>query len=424
MIRFLLKGLVRDRSRSLFPIIIVSIGVALTVLSQAWMQGVMGDMIRSTASFSTGHVKIMSRAYAESHTQTPNDLAMLGVEKLKTGLKSQYPAMNWVARIHFGGLLDVPDESGETRSQGPAAGLAVDLLSPDSTETATLNIRKAMVKGRIPTQPGEILVSDQFADKLKIKPGDKVTLMSSTMYGSMTMHNFTVSGTIRFGINAMDKGAVVVDIADIRQALDMADAAGELLGYFADGIYNDANAKQIKSAFNQEHSSATDEFSPTMLTLSEQNGLGEYLEYGNYFAFIGSAVFVFAMSIVLWNVGLIGGLRRYGEVGLRLAIGENKNHVYASLIIESLIIGGVGSIVGTTLGLSLAWYLQTHGLDIGSMAKNSSMMMSNVMRAEITGTTYYIGFIPGLFSTLFGSALAGIGVYQRQTAQLFKELDT
>ncbi|MCK4623214.1 MAG: ABC transporter permease, partial [Desulfuromonadales bacterium] len=158
--------------------------------------------------------------------------------------------------------------------------------------------------------------------------------------------------------------------------------------------------------------------------LRDQDGLGEYLDMSQYFSFIASGIFVVAMSIVLWNVGLIGGLRRYGEMGLRLAIGEDKRHVYGSLIIEALGVGIVGSIIGTAIGLALAWYLQVHGLDIGSMVKNSSMMMSNVMRAEITSVTYYIGFIPGLLSTVLGAALSGIGIYQRQTAQLFKELET
>ncbi len=121
---------------------------------------------------------------------------------------------------------------------------------------------------------------------------------------------------------------------------------------------------------------------------------------------------------------MIGGLRRYGEMGLRLAIGENKRHVYGSLVIEALVVGIAGSIIGTALGLASAWYLQVHGIDIGSMMKNSTMMMSNTVRAEITDVAYCIGFIPGMFSTVLGAALSGIGIYQRQTAQLFKELET
>ncbi|CAG36511.1 ABC transporter permease [Desulfotalea psychrophila] len=424
MIPFLLKGLLRDRSRSLFPIITVSIGVMLTVFLQAWMQGEMGDIARSNAKFSTGHVKIMSRAYAKNKSQIPNDLALLGADNLLQELRASQGELNWVKRIRFGGLVDVPDARGETSSQGPAMGLAVDLLSPESTEIATLNIREAIVRGRFPLSPGEILLGDKFATKLKAHPGETVTLLSSTMYGSMSMQNFVIAGTIKFGVNAMDRGALLVDIADIQHALDMDDAAGELLGYFRDGIYHDSEALRIAETFNEGFATSDDEYAPVMFALRNQDGLGEYLDLANYISLIASAVFIMAMSIVLWNVGLIGGLRRYGEMGLRLAIGENKHHVYASIIIEALIIGVIGSIIGTLLGLLIAWYFQAYGLDIGSMTKNSSMMISNIIRAEISYRTYYIGFIPGIASTLLGAALSGIGIYKRQTAQLFKELET
>jgi putative ABC transport system permease protein len=55
--------------------------------------------------------------------------------------------------------------------------------------------------------------------------------------------------------------------------------------------------------------------------------------------------------------------------------------------------------------------------------KNASMMMPSIYRATITPEAFYIGFIPGLFSMVLGNALAGIGIYKRNTAQLFKELE-
>ena len=139
--------------------------------------------------------------------------------------------------------------------------------------------------------------------------------------------------------------------------------------------------------------------------------------------FGGAIIFIFimAMSIVLWNAGLLGGLRRYGEMGLRLAIGERKGHIYRSLINESLIVGIIGSIFGTTFGLLFALIL-SKGLDFSSIMQDSNMMMSGIMKAEITAESYYIGFIPGLFATILGAALGGIGIYKRQTAELFKEL--
>jgi putative ABC transport system permease protein len=134
-------------------------------------------------------------------------------------------------------------------------------------------------------------------------------------------------------------------------------------------------------------------------------------------------VFVLSMSLVFWNAGLLGGLRRYIEFGTRLAIGEDYSHIYRTMIYESVLIGIAGSITGTIVGLSLSLYLQNHGIDIGSMMKSSSIMMPAVFHARITAPAFFIGFIPGLLSTIAGTALSGIGIYKRKTAQLFKELE-
>ena len=51
------------------------------------------------------------------------------------------------------------------------------------------------------------------------------------------------------------------------------------------------------------------------------------------------------------------------------------------------------------------------------------MIMPSVIRSKVTPSLFYIGFIPGLFAMVFGTALSGIGIYKRQTATLFKELE-
>ena len=103
-------------------------------------------------------------------------------------------------------------------------------------------------------------------------------------------------------------------------------------------------------------------------------------------------------------------------------MGEEKNHIYRTLIIESLLIGTIGSVIGTILGLAAAYYLQEYGINFGSAIQGGGMMMPEVFRADITPESFYIGFIPGLFSMALGTALSGIGIYKRRTAVLFKEL--
>jgi putative ABC transport system permease protein len=423
MIKFLLKGIIRDKTRSLLPVIVVALGVFLTVFMSGFLRGVFGDITEINAKFTTGHVKILTRAYAENENQLPNDLALLNVKKLISQLQADYPNMEWVERIHTGGLLDVPDSLGETRGQGQAIGTAVDMLSPGTGELERMNILKSIVKGSLPVKQGEALISDDFAEKFGISVGNKVTLFGSTMNGSMMFKNFVVSGTLRFGNTMLDRGAIFMDIRDAQLALDMDDAASEILGYFKDGVYNDIKAQQLQTSFNTKYSLKSDEFSPKMFRLVEQEGLGDYLKLADSTGAMMVVIFVIAMSIVLWNTGLLGGLRRYNEFGVRLALGEEKKHIYKTTIYEAIMIGIIGSIVGTGLGLGADYYLQSHGLDISAILKNVGMMLPSVYRAKVTPDLFYIGFFPGVIATVLGSALAGFAIYKRKTSQLFHELE-
>ena len=135
------------------------------------------------------------------------------------------------------------------------------------------------------------------------------------------------------------------------------------------------------------------------------------------------SIFVIAMSMVLWNTGLIGGLRRYQEFGIRLAIGESKNHVYFLLLLESFIIGLIGSFIGTFFGILSCYYMQETGIDIQDALSNSAVIFPTVLKAKVTNDLFLIGFIPGLLAMFFGSSLAGRGIFKRSTARLFKELE-
>lgn len=423
MIRFLLKGILRDKSRSLLPIAVVAIGVALTVLLSAYMKGAFGDMIDVNARFETGHVKVMTKPYAENKDQMPNDLALLGVEEIIQTLEEEVPQMDWEKRIKFGGLIDVPDASGNSKGQGPAAGMGINLLDAESREKERLNIESSLVSGAVPKMKGEAIIGHDFAEKINLQIGDTLTFFGTTMDGSMTFENFKVSGTIRFGAGAMDRGAFIIDVHDAQDMLDMEDGTSELLGFSKLNVYDDENAKSIASKFNAKYENSTDEYAPIMLPLREQNNLGEMLDYSNLMSGIFVFVFVFAMSIVLWNTGLLGGLRRYQEFGIRLALGESKGQIYRALIFEAILIGIIGSIVGTLIGLAGAYYLQIVGIDASDYMDNSTMLMPSVLRAKVLPYMFFIGFIPGLLAMVFGNMLSGIGIYKRETARLFKELE-
>ena len=423
MIKFIIKGILRDKSKSIIPIAVISVGVMVTVMMSGFLEGIFSDVINQNAKLDTGHVKIMTKPYAENKEQLPNDLALLEISELIDSLNLNYPDLIWTPRIKFGGIMDVPDASGNTKSQGPGMGLAMSIQNKESGELQRLQLKKSLNKGRLPKRSGEIILSDDYATKLNISPGEKITFFGTTMEGSMVFQSFEMTGTVRFGSPLMDKGTFIIDISDAQNMLDMENGTGELLGYFKDNRYDDQKALIISENFNTKFNESKDEYAPMMLTLKDQNGLRESLDMGDAFSGIFIFIFILAMSLVLWNTGLIGGLRRYNEFGIRLALGESKNNVFKLLLIEASFIGTIGSIIGTILGVVFCYYLQEVGIDISEDTANSTIIMPSVMRAYVTPNLFFIGFIPGLFSMLFGTALAGRGIYKRETARLFKELE-
>ncbi|MBT4592962.1 MAG: FtsX-like permease family protein [Candidatus Marinimicrobia bacterium] len=426
MLKFVLKGILRDRSRSLLPIIVVSLIVALVIFNRGFLVGSMNGMFMDTAVISSGHVKVMTHAYQKESQLMPNDLALMDVDELMIDLGLKYPDFFWSPKISFAGLLDLPDEHGETKSQGPVMAYGVDFLSPNSRQFELWELDKRIVSGHMIQKPNDALVGHKLADKLGLSLGDHVTYIGTTMNNAFTTFNFTVVGTFNLGMGPLDKQMMLVDIEGARQALDMNNAASEILGFTHDLYYNDDVSIEIRNQFNSLHSDTTDIFRSSMIALRDANQMGTMIDLVDWSVFIILGIFLSIAMIVLWNMGIMSGLRRYGEIGVRLAMGETKGQVYRSLILESVIIGTIGTIIGTLIGLPLTYYVQEVGIDYSAAFENlnsSSLIMSTVFYTQVTPDLYYIGFIPGVLATVFGTMLAGRAIYKREMAQLFKELE-
>ena len=427
MIKFLTKGLLRDRTRSFFPVLVITISVAIVVFASGFMAGTMNSLLLDTAVILSGHEKIVTRAYHEESMLMPNDLALLDADKLIDKLEKEHPEFFWTPRITFAGLLDVPDEKGETKSQGPVIGMGIDFFSEGSRQVEIWELERNLVSGTLPVKKNDALISSKLADKLNILVGEKVTFVGSTMDNAFTTYNYNIVGTFNLRKGQTDRQMMLVDISGAREALDMDNAASAIFGFMHNLFYDDAAVVALRTNYNKIESDSLDIFSPFMLALRDGNQMGAVVDMSNAMLAIMGSVFLVIVMVVLWNMGLMNGLRRYGEVGLRLAIGEPKGHVYRSLIIEALIIGLFGTIIGTGLGLSITYYVQENGIDYTKgieALSNASMVMPNIFYAQVTPDLLYIGFFPGVLATVFGTMLAGLAIYKREMSQLFKELET
>ena len=426
MINFLFKGLIRDRSRSFFPLIIITSIVAIIIFFSGFLNGIYNSLFFNTALVNSGHIKVVTHAYNLEYQLLPNDLALLESDKLINDLEERYQDYMWTRRITFAGLLDVPDSNGETLMQSPVFGLGIDFLSNNSKQFKVWGIDDKITKGEIFSNKNEILLSEKLAERLNVNPGNIVTFIGSTMDGAFSTYNFLVSGIFNLNLGPIDKDMMIVDIKGAEIALDMDNASSEILGYEKNLFFDDKETVFMRNEYNVQFSDTTDVYRPFMLALRDSNQMSTIVDFSNVIMFIIMALFLIVVTLVLWNMGIMNGLRRYGEIGMRLAIGETKRHVFKSMIVESLMIGFLGSLFGTMIGISITSYLERVGLDYSKAIdslNSSNFAMPNVFYPQVTSELFYIGFIPGILATVFGTMLAGRAIYSREMAQLFKELE-
>jgi len=429
MIRWVVRGILRDKTRSLFPFLVVAVGVALVVILLGFMEGILMGMLDATANLDTGHLRVVNKAFFEEEHLLPMDRALAAQRETLARLrKNSDPKIRWSPRIRWGAILDVPDENGETVSQTPVSGLAIDLFSPDSPERARLKLADSMTQGRLPRQPKEMVIGYQLAETLGIEPGKTVTLIGQSFDGGLAADNYRVVGFIRFGVFAMDKKMALIDLADAQDTFYMQDMVTDWLGFLPAGVpvsdyekYKTSLAARLQTWRHPQAWAADDE--PIVLTILDQRGLGALTNKFYIIRDVIVAIFVFLMVLVLWNAGLLNGIHRYGEMGLRLALGETHRHLLLSLLVEAFVIGVAGSIAGSVVGGGVVYYLQEVGIDMGDNFAQTGLMLSDVARGRLSVHGFVQGIVPGLTAGVLGTFIAALGIFNRSEANLFRELE-
>ena len=431
MIVFLFRGIFRDKSRFLFPISIVTIGVALVVALVGFMEGVFMGMIDMTANLDTGHLRLVNKPFYDEEHLRPLDRSLAAQkETLKWLKQNTNSAIKWAPRIRWGALLDVPDKNGNTRSQTPVVGMALDLKSSDSFEVKRLRLVESLLKGKLPLGKNEMVIGNQLAQSLKISLGQSVTVLGQSFDGGLVADNYTVVGFVKFGVTAMDKKMVLIDLIDAQNTFYMEDTVTDWLGYFPPS-FNFTNYVDVKNKINFNLNVWTksppkdwvkDDI-PITLSILDQQNIGSMVKTFTLIKSFVVGIFTFLMMLVLWNAGVLSGIHRYGEMGLRLAFGEPHWKLISTLGIEGLFIGILGSIVGCIIGGTFTWYLQDIGLNMGDAFSKSGLMINDVVRARLSLEGFIQGIIPGIFSSVTGTLVASLAIFKRSEANLFRELE-
>jgi putative ABC transport system permease protein len=355
MIRVALKGLLGRKLRATLTAFAIVLGVAM--ISGSF---VLTDTLN----------KILDGVYSEAYQAS--DAVISSEEAVNTGDDTrEAPAFSAAVlskvqslpgvRLAHGSLEDqvrLVDKSGKAIGKaGNATAVGVDPSADQSLNPVRL------VAGTWPRGDGQIAIDKATAKKQHFQIGETVGA-----FGDGPVRRYRIGGIVRFGtIDSI--GSATITVFDLRTAQRLFDKRGklDLIRVAAKAGVSDAELlRQIRpllSATTQVKSAAAQASSDSKDDQAGTDAL-KYLLLG----FGGIALFV--GSFVIANTLAITVAQRMRELATLRTLGASRRQVLGSVVLESVVVGIIGSIVGLFLGLAIAiglkQFLEATGFELPS----------------------------------------------------------
>ncbi|WP_327355540.1 ABC transporter permease [Streptomyces sp. NBC_01304] len=332
-------------------------------------------------------------ATAADVTVSPKDAKGLGAEE-NTGKPDSLPAS---------ALEQAKKAEGVKTAEGAVTSDKVTVVNSENKNMGSSNgaptlagnwtrndLRSMQItSGHAPRGPTEVMVDADTAEKHHLKIGDELRTIAVT--GDLTAK---ISGIATFKVT--NPGAAVV-------YFDTATAQKELLG--ATGRFTNLNVSAASGVDDvQLKKNVADVLGAGTYKLQTQDEAAEanksnvgFLDIMKY-AMLGFAGIAFLVGIFLIvNTFSMLVAQRTREIGLMRAIGSSRKQVNRSVLVEALMLGVFGSILGVGAGVGLA---------VGLMKLMSGMGMElSLDDLTVKWTTPVIGMALGVVVTVLAAYL-------------------
>ncbi|MGW4023658.1 ABC transporter permease [Streptomyces sp. NPDC005009] len=267
----------------------------------------------------------------------------------------------------------------------PTSGAPTIVGSWNANEARTMEI----TSGAAPKGADQIMVDADTADKHDLKLGDEIGVITA-----VGTHTAKVSGIADFTVTNPGAAIFYLDTKTAQQAL-----VGESGVYTnvnvtaASGVSDDQLKKNVVAGLGGDYKVQTAKENAD----ANKESVGDFMNVMKY-AMLGFAGIAFLVGIFLIiNTFSMLVAQRTREIGLMRAIGSSRKQVNRSVLVEALLLGVFGSVLGVGAGVGLA---------VGLM-KLMGMMGMDLSTDDLTvaWTTPALGLLLGVVVTVLAAYL-------------------
>ena len=392
ILKMAFRDLGRNRRRTLFSALAVSVGLAILILMASVIEGEMGSAIEKAIQLQSGHIQVRAASYNENKSS----LKWEDLVPNPNGIADQIAALPQVKvvtpRLFASGFLSAGNESTGVRIYG---------IDPQSA--ANDPYRQGVISGSYLTadDSGGVLIGKPTADKLHLKAGDNISLSVNTANGDVAEQTFIVRGIYSTGTYGFDSGTIFLPLAKAQAITQAENHASTVFVLLKDTADTDSVMAALKST------------NLKVLSWRDLNPLIVDFETTaqSYISILYMVILAITASVIV-NTLIMSVYERTREIGILSAVGMRGGRIMSLFLAESAFLAVGGVLMGVVLSLLGVFLFNIKGFYIGNMGL-SGMLVTDTIYARLTMNnminlsivTFIVTILAGLYPAIMASRL-------------------
>ena len=386
------RDLGRNRRRSFFSALAVSVGLAILMLMASVVNGEMGSAIQGAIILETGHIQVRAASYDQNKSSLKWEDLVVNPDQIASQISALPQVKAATPRLFASGFISAGNQSAGARIYGI-----------DPASAANDPYRLGIISGNYLTadDSGGLLIGKPIADKLHVKAGDNVGLSVNTANGDVAEQTFAIRGIYSTNTNGFDSATIFLPLAKAQAITQAQNHASTVLVLLKDPSTTDAVANALKGS------------NLKVLTWKDLNPLilDWETQANSYISFLYLIVLAIAASVII-NTLIMSVYERTREIGILSAIGMRGGRIMVLFLAESALLAVGGVLMGVILGVLGAYLFNIHGFYIGNMGL-TGFMVADTIFAKLTMNdtinlsilTFIVTILAGLYPAIMASRL-------------------
>lgn len=346
------RNLWRNKERSLLMITAVAIAVCAMLFMVAMTRGFMQGILDSGIHNLPGHIQAHANRYLDDpsidHRFT---LTSASLQNVLTNANIEH----WSQRVKVPAVV---------QSEYASQGVTLLGIEPER-EPQDPRLGYKIVAGKnLSSDSAGILIGERLAEKLETELGKRIVLMTQSAEGGLAERGYRIVGIYQTTFAAREEGEVYLALEQSQTLLGVDDQISELAIFTSD----DSDLERLQTELQTKLGSYIDVLRWDQI----DEYLGASMKTMSGFVFIIVAVVFLTLSFALVNTLIMAIFERTPEIGLLLALGLRPKAVVLALTLESMVMIGLGLILGNVLAQFILLGFKD-GVDLSSVAEGLAM---------------------------------------------------